>query len=332
MKTNFLKTIEANLIGLISVENIQQVAGVVTLALENYELIDKCTAVIPYEGAADEMMYKKFMACKLMSGFSPRSAKHYNYTIGKFSQYVNHKPLQKITTDDITSYLSKKGFIDKVSAVTCVNIKRVLNSFFTYLNEEDYIDKNPIRRVAKIKIPKRIKRPLSDEELEILRSSAITLRDKAMIDFMYSTAIRCSEMCSLNISDVNFSTLTARVIGKGNKERFIYISERAKVSLVKYIESRKDSNPALFCGLRAAVNKRLNVAGVEIRLRQLGQKLGIPNVHPHRLRRTMATVALRTAPINVVCELLGHESITTTTIYASTSMEQARAAHRLAIN
>lgn len=255
MKNEFLQTIKMNLLGQMENESIRLVADVVTLALVDYELIEKCTALIPYEGAADELMFKKFMASKLILGFSPRSAKHYDFVIGRFAEYVNHKPLQRITTDDVMSYLSKKSFQDKISPVTLVNIKRVLNSFFSYLHKEKYLSENPVYRIESFKIPKRIKKALSEEELEKLRAGGETLRDKAMIDFLYSTGVRCSELCALNIPDVDFNMGTVRVIGKGNKERVAFLNAKAKVSLMAYLTSRTDKNEALFCGLRSCVNK-----------------------------------------------------------------------------
>lgn len=313
------------------IQTIQTVMHAISLHLKEYELTKKCTAVILYQESEDIKIFKTFFVSKKIEGLSPKSLSHYNHVLTKFFEFTS-KPIKEIDTESIRAYLAHKSLKDKISNVSLTNIRRVINSFFTWMVREEYILRNPLLKIPTIKIAKRLKHPFTEEELERLRHGAKTLRDRAVVELLFSTGMRCGELCSLNISDVNFNTETIRVIGKGNKEREVYLNAKSKLVLSLYLNSRTDKCSALICGLRASLKKRLNIAGVEIMLRNLGKSLGIENVHPHRFRRTMATFALnRNVPINVVSLCLGHDSINTTTIYAITDKEQVKMAHRKAI-
>lgn len=254
---------------------------------------------------------RMFLDAKKIEGCSTRTIDYYQTTIEKMLCEIT-EPIRKVTTDDIRSYLSNYQDKNGCSRTTIDNIRRNISSFFTWLEEEDYIIKSPMRRIHKIKTKKTVKEIITDEEIEKLRDQCENLRDLAIIDLLYSTGIRIGELVRLNIGDINFEERECVVFGKGDKERRVYFDARTKIHLQQYINSRKDENPALFATLDAPY-ERLRISGVEIRLRGLGRQLGINRVHPHKFRRTMATRAIdKGMPIEQVQRLLGHSQIDTT--------------------
>ena len=212
--------------------------------------------------------------------------------------------------------------------VTVDNVRRNMSSFFSWLEEEDYILKSPMRRIHKIKTKQPVKETITDEMIEKLRDNCTCVRDLAMIDLLYSTGIRVGELVGLNISDIDFEERECIVFGKGDKERRVYFDAKAKLHLQEYIESRTDDNPALFVTLDAP-HARLKISGVEIRVRELGRKLNIDKIHPHKFRRTMATRAIdKGMPIEQVQKILGHSQIDTTMQYAIVNQNNVKVSHR----
>ncbi len=268
-----------------------------------------------------------FIAAKRIEGCSEKTLNYYRNTIDAMVSYLA-KDVVQITTDDIRKYLmdyqSKKG----LSKVTVDNIRRILSSFFTWLEDEDYILKSPVRRIHKIKTTANIKETYSDESLEIMRDNCSDIRDLAMIDLLSSTGMRVGEMVLLNRQDLNFVDRECVVLGKGDKERVVYFDARTKIHLQQYLESRTDDNPALFVSLKVPHN-RLEIGGVEVRLRELGKRLNIFKVHPHKFRRTLATKAIdKGMPIEQLQQLLGHKRIDTTLQYAMVKQSNVKIAHR----
>ena len=222
------------------------------------------------------------------------------------------KGIKYIVTDDIRCYLTEYQAKKKSSKVTIDNIRRILSSFFSWLEDEDYILKSPVRRIHKVKTGTNIKETYSDEALELMRDNCKELRDLAMIDMLASTGMRVGEMVLLNREDIDFNERECVVFGKGDKERIVYFDARTKIHLQNYLNSRKDDNPALFVSLQFPYN-RMNIGGIEVRLRQLGKRLGLNKVHPHKFRRTLATMAIdKGMPIEQLQQLLGHKRIDTT--------------------
>ncbi len=268
-----------------------------------------------------------FLNAKKIEGCSERTLAYYETTIKKLLVDFT-EPIRKIATDDIRGYLSNYQEINNCSKTTIDNIRRNISSFFTWLEEEDYIIKSPMRRIHKIKTVKMVKEIISDEEIERLRDRCDSLRDLAMIDLLYSTGIRVGELVHLNIEDVNFEERECIVLGKGDKERKVYFDAKTKIHLQGYINSRSDNNEALFVSLDAPYD-RLKISGVEIRLRSLGRELGIGRIHPHKFRRTMATRAIdKGMPIEQVQKLLGHSQIDTTMHYAIVNQSNVKVSHR----
>lgn len=268
-----------------------------------------------------------FLNAKKIEGCSERTLAYYETTIEKMLTSLT-EPIRKITTNEIRGYLASYQELNSCSKVTIDNIRRNISSFFTWLEEEDYIIKSPMRRIHKIKTTKSVKEIISDEEIEKLRDKCDNLRDLAMIDLLYSTGIRVGELVKLDINDINFEERECVVLGKGDKERKVYFDAKTKIHLQGYINNRIDENSALFVTLDAPYD-RLKISGVEIRLRTIGRELGISKIHPHKFRRTMATRAIdKGMPIEQVQKLLGHSQIDTTMHYAIVNQANVKVSHR----
>lgn len=270
---------------------------------------------------------KMFLAAKRIEGCSERTIQYYEVTIAKMLGKVTI-PIRRITTEDMRAYLSDYQKINDCSKVTVDNVRRNISSFFSWLEEENYILKSPMRRIHKIKTNQQVKEIVSDEDIERLRDHCFNPRDLAIIDLLYSTGIRVGELVNLNISDVNFETRECIVLGKGGKERKVYFDAKAKLHLQNYLNKRKDDNPALFVTLDCP-HDRVKISGIEIRVRQLGRSLNLNKIHPHKFRRTMATRAIdKGMPIEQVQRLLGHSQIDTTMQYAMVNQNNVKASHR----
>ncbi|MGI6501653.1 MAG: site-specific tyrosine recombinase/integron integrase [Anaerostipes sp.] len=268
-----------------------------------------------------------FLNAKKIEGCSERTLKYYRVTVEHLLCNVI-TPIRKITTDEIRNYLVEYQKLNNCSKVTVDNIRRNISSFFTWLEEEDYILKSPMRRIHKIKTKTIVKEVISDEAIEKMRDSCCEKRDIAMIDLLYSTGIRVGELVNLNISDLNLEQRECVVYGKGDKERRVYFDAKAKIHLQDYILSREDDNLALFVTLDAP-HTRLKISGVEIRIRELGRNLGLSRIHPHKFRRTMATRAIdKGMPIEQVQKILGHSQIDTTMQYAIVNQTNVKTSHQ----
>lgn len=279
------------------------------------------------DGLSNDNYLSMFLNAKKIEGCSERTLSYYKSTVEKLLWNIGES-IRKVTTDDIRGYLADYQCINNCSKTTIDNVRRNISSFFTWLEEEDYIIKSPMRRIHKIKTAKTVKEVISDEEIEKMRDGCRNLRDLAIIDLLYSTGIRIGELVRLDIDDIDFEERECIVFGKGDKERRVYFDAKTKIHLLGYINSRSDTNPALFVTLDAPYN-RLKISGIEIRLRRLGRELGINKVHPHKFRRTMATRAIdKGMPVEQVQKLLGHSQIDTTMHYAIVNQTNVKVSHR----
>ena len=295
--------------------------------LKNFELIKINKNLTINESQENQELLKSFLAAKEIEGCSERTLAYYNSTIIKMLDSLNLR-IESITTEDLRNYLADYKNNSNSSKSTIDNIRRVLSSFFSWLEDEDYILKNPVRRIHKIKTKKVVKEIISDENFEILRDNCNNIRDLAMIELLASTGIRVGELVNLNIEDVLFNERECIVLGKGDSERVVYFDAKTKIHLQKYLESRKDKSPALFVSFKKPY-KRLGINGVERRIRELGQGANIKKVHPHKFRRTMATNAIdKGMPIEQVQRLLGHVQIDTTMQYAMVNQNNVKISHR----
>jgi len=269
----------------------------------------------------------RFIASKEIEGCSTRTLNYYRDNINKMLDTVN-LPINEITTEILRNYLSDYKSNSNAGMVTIDNIRRTLSSFFAWLENEDYIVKSPVRRIHKVKTTRRVKETLTDENLEKLRDTCSNVRDLAILELLISTGMRVGELTRLNISDMNFQERSCIVLGKGNSEREVYFSAKSKMYIEKYLETRTDDNEALFVSLIKPYN-RLGISGIEIAIRNLGKKANINKVHPHKFRRTMATMAIdKGMPIEQVQKLLGHIKIDTTMEYAMVNQNNVKNSHR----
>ena len=304
-------------------QEIERLKDVLEITFSNVEIFEKNES----DAVIDVSIIKNFLSAKRVEGCSEKSMRYYESTIRNALTTVG-KSVKDISTDDLRHYLDEYQQRSGASRVTVDNIRRILSSFFAWLEEEFYIVKSPVRRIHKVKTGKVVKETYSDEALEMMRDSCETTRDLAMIDILASTGMRVGELVKLNRSDVDFQNRECIVTGKGNKQRIVYFDARTKIHLQNYLRERKDTNDALFVTLLAPFN-RLQISGVEIRLRHIGQDLNMTKVHPHKFRRTLATMAIdKGMPIEQVQHLLGHQSLDTTLQYAMVNQANIKMSHR----
>ncbi len=272
-------------------------------------------------------LLESFLIAKEVEGCSPKTLAYYESTISKMNAALA-KPYTQLTTDDLRKYLSNYEVKRGTSKVTIDNIRRIFSSFFSWLEDEDYIVKSPVRRIHHVKAPALVKETLSDEDLEALRDGCRCERDLAIIDMLASTGMRIGELVRLDRTDLNLRERECLVLGKGNKQRPVYFDARTKLHLTNYLSARMDENPALFVSLNGK-HSRMTIGGIELRLRQLGKKLLPQRVHPHKFRRTLATNAIdKGMPVEQVQKLLGHARIDTTMHYAMVNQNNVKASHR----
>lgn len=301
--------------------------NVLISVLNEYDISEKIFNSSIMDFNANQDLLDNFLSAKRVEGCSERTIIYYRTTIFKMLDEVGLK-IEDITTDDLRKYLADYKNKNNASKSTIDNVRRVLSSFFSWLEDEDYILKNPVRRIRKIKTKKVVKEVISDENFEILRDSCTNIRDLAMIELLASTGIRVGELVNLNIDDVLFNERECVVLGKGDSERIVYFDAKTKIHLLKYLESRNDDNPALFVSFKKPYN-RLGINGIERRIRELGHEANIKKIHPHKFRRTMATNAIdKGMPIEQVQRLLGHVQIDTTMQYAMVNQSNVKIAHR----
>ena len=326
MKKTLINQIQTEMSGVLNNAQRQKLSEVLEhcffyvgiVALDNENLI---------QSKSNQTLKEEFLSAKQVEGCSERSVSYYSSTLDNLIKTLG-KPFNQIETEDLRVYLSEYQKKNDASKQTIDNIRRILSSFFTWLEDEDYILKSPVRRIHKIKSMKQVKETYSDEALERLRDNCKTIRDLALIDMLASTGMRVGELVKLNRVDVDFVNRECVVLGKGSKERVVYFDARTKLHLQNYLNSRTDDNEALFVSLLEPHN-RLEIAGVEIMLRKLGKSLEINKVHPHKFRRTLATRAIdKGMPIEQVQKLLGHQKIDTTMEYAIVDQQNVKNSHK----
>lgn len=327
MKNRIITDIEQGMQGFLDNAQMKQLHEVLTHALFGVEIVTTDESSDLQQEFDNHSLLSTFLSAKKVEGCSEKTLKYYKATIERMFVDIKES-VSHITTDDLRDYLANYQQINDCSKANIDNIRRILSSFFAWLEDENYILKSPVRRIHKIRTTQTVKETYTDEALEQMRDACDNLRDLAMIDLLASTGMRVGELVKLNISDIDFDNRECIVFGKGSKERPVYFDARTKIHLRNYVQSRTDDNPALFVSLLKPHN-RLEISGVEIRMRQLGRMLGIDKVHPHKFRRTLATRAIdKGMPIEQVQQLLGHAKIDTTMQYAMVSQNNVKLSHR----
>ena len=327
---DILNDIVSGIKDVLSDEQMKQVSSSIKDVLAKYEINKKASNEERREKENNELL-EAFLSAKKIEGCSDKTIHYYQSSIVKLLKGIS-KCIKEICTNDIRRYLAEIQEENNLSKVTIDNLRRIFSSFFSWLEDEDYIAKSPVRRIHKVRTDTLVKEVLSDENIETLRDSCNELRDLAMIDLLLSTGVRVGELVKMNRADIDFQERQCKVFGKGNKEREVYFNARTKIHLQRYLESRTDDNPALFVTLLKP-HTRLTISGVEVRLRKMGKDVHIDKVHPHKFRRTLATMAIdRGMPIEQVEKLLGHVRIDTTLHYAMVNQQNVKIAHRKFIN
>ena len=324
MKEELITEVMQQMLAYLDNAQLKQLKQVLAKSLCQYEIVSNIPAS---ETDDSNKLIEMFIAAKRIEGCSDKTLKYYRKTIDTMMLSLKMN-IKHIRTEDLRLYLTEYQNKNQSGRVTIDNIRRILSSFFSWLEDEDYIVKSPVRRIHKVKAASCIKETYTDEELERMRDHCEELRDLAIIDMLASTGMRIGEMVRLNREDIDFTERECVVFGKGDKERIVYFDARTKLHLMEYLENRKDSNDALFVTLRSPY-ERITISGIELRLRELGRRLNIIKVHPHKFRRTLATMAIdKGMPIEQLQRLLGHQRIDTTLQYAMVKQSNVKMAHK----
>lgn len=328
MKTEVISNITKDMEDSLTDYQLNKLKESLIINFEGVEFIIK-TDELKHQEELDEnkSMIDSFISSKQVEGCSERTIKYYKEIIEKFVNSFD-KSIKQISTNEIRNYLSNYKDNSSSGSTTIDNIRRVLSSFFSWLEDEDYIIKSPVRRIHKIKIAVVVKEVLTDENLERLRDECENIRDLSLIELLISTGMRVGELVNLDINSLNFEDRSCIVLGKGNKEREVYFDAKTKLHLKEYISKRNDSNDALFVSMREP-HQRLSFSGIELIIRTLGINSNINKVHPHKFRRTLATMAIdKGMPVEQVQKLLGHVKIETTMNYALVNQSNVKISHR----
>ena len=328
MKTEVISNITKDMEDSLTDYQLNKLKESLIINFEGVEFIVKTDELKHREELEENIkMINSFISSKHVEGCSERTIKYYKEIIEKFVNNFD-KSIKQISTDEIRNYLSDYKDNGSCGSTTIDNIRRVLSSFFSWLEDEDYIIKSPVRRIHKIKTAVVVKDVLTDENLERLRDECENIRDLSLIELLISTGMRVGELVNLNISSLNFEDRSCVVLGKGNKEREVYFDAKTKLHLKEYISKRNDSNDALFVSMREP-HQRLSISGIELIIRTLGINSNINKVHPHKFRRTLATMAIdKGMPVEQVQKLLGHVKIETTMHYALVNQSNVKISHR----
>lgn len=326
MKDILIKNIIHGMVGTLDSRELEILKDVLQRNLKQFSITENKD--IDEQNKIENSRYlKMFISAKQVEGCSTKTLNYYQTTIEKLLSSTN-KWIKDITTDDLREYLSVFQSKNNASKVTVDNVRRILSSFFSWLEDEDYIAKSPVRRIHRIKTAKLVKETLTDENLEVLRDTCDSLRNLVIVEMLSSTGVRIGELVNLNREDINFNERSCIVLGKGNSEREVYFDARTKLHLKEYIDSRNDNNKALFVSKNAPYN-RLTIGAIERIIRNLGNAAELAKVHPHKFRRTLATMAIdKGMPIEQVQRLLGHKKIETTMHYAMVNQSNVKIAHR----
>ena len=327
MKNEIISEISRKMLPYLDNAQMERLQDVLVHCLWGVQIQPNEENIEPQPAETNEDLLNMFISAKRVEGCSNKTLRYYETSLLRLFKEINIH-VTHIRTDDLRNYLSDYQEKTECSKSNIDNIRRIMSSFFTWLEDESYIIKSPVRRIHKIRSTQTVKETYTDESLETMRDQCGCIRDLAMIDMLASTGMRVGELVRLNIKDIDFENRECVVFGKGSKERPVYFDARTKIHLKNYLAGRTDDNPALFVSLLSPHN-RLEISGVEVRLRKLGRRLGITKVHPHKFRRTLATRAIdKGMPIEQVQQLLGHAKIDTTMHYAMVSQNNVKISHR----
>ena len=330
--TRFVNSILNDMEPILTSRQLTELHTVLQQVITNYSISsdEKLYGDVDYR-ELNRMLIDQFLEDKKLAGLSDKSLCLYQHSL-EYTVKVLYKGFDSIIHDYIFDFFNFLIEENKSSMVTVDNYRRILNSFYGYCVTNGLLYKNPILKINAIKRVKKIKQAYSYEEIIFLRENLNTLRDKAIFELLLSSGMRVGDLVKLNHKDLNMNECAVIVHGKGDKEREVFFNELAKVSINRYLESRVDTNPALFVSLHSPYH-RLGISGVETMLRELGKRSGVNKVHPHRFRRHFATQMIRKGVhIEQVQQLLGHAEIETTQMYIVNDEDEIAYNHKRYVN
>ncbi len=316
------------------------------LILGDFEINSRRTEVMVIDEDENQTLIRKFITAKIVKGLSDRTIKYYKETIDFFLLRVQ-KNIKDVTSDDIRLYTAIRLKKDKVTSTTAGNELRNLRSFYNWLQTEELIKRNPMAKIEPIKKEKIQKEAFTEDEVELIRAACASEMEAAIVEVLLSTGCRVGELVKMERQDITGETIL--VHGKGRKDRFVYLNARARIALGKYMSERSDEVKYIFPkSINATSSQKMkkvrrewfkhadliadgvrDVSGIEKTIKEIGRRAKVDNVHPHRFRRTCATLALRRGmPIEQVSKMLGHEQLSTTQIYLDLSEEEVKQTHR----
>lgn len=318
--SNFLIRIN----GKIADNELEIIKKELVIFIDNYTISPKSTELAPYVGLSKA--YQIYMVTKKIEGRSDGTLRLYRLYLEHMFNTIG-KQVEDISANDIRLYLYQLRETGNISDRTLNNRRVIINTFFDWCCKEGYIKNNPCTNINAIKYEIKLREPFTELEMEVIRNSCKSLKEKALIEFLFSTGCRVSELCGVRLDDVNYVTKEVKLFGKGKKHRISYINAKAEIALKEYLASRNDPTEYLFVSDKHPHDK-LTTAAIEKILRNLGKRTGM-KIYPHRFRHTFATVALnRGMPLAEVQCVLGHSSIDTTLIYAKISQDSVAKNHK----
>ena len=313
LKTQLIYEIAEELIQKFDVDVSKEILNIINKHLYNYDVIKKQTSLIVLDTTSEKLL-KMYLGTKRLEGRSEYTLKQYYREIRLLLAFLNCS-IEEVTTNGVKMYLMTMKVERNLQNSTVENMRSYLNAVFSWMKKENFIENNPVERIAPIKIKKDIKKSFSEEELKIIKDFCKNHpRNLALVNFLYSTGCRVSEVSSVNIKDINFNEKKLIILGKGNKERIVYLTDEAVQSIQDYLRTREDNNEALF--LSDKKKNRLSPNSIRWILTNISEKTGVENIHPHRFRRTLATNLLNNGmAIQDVSKILGHSNISVTQTY-----------------
>ena len=312
IKNQFLYEIADDLIKKFDLSISNDIINIINKHLYNYEVIEKPTSLLILDDKSERIL-KMFIGTKKLEGKSESTLKQYYREIKLLLSFLNCS-IEEVTSSGVKLYLMTMKTERNLKNSTVENMRSYLSAVFTWVCNEHFIRANPCASITPIKIRKEVRESFKEDELKKIKEVCKNdYKRLALIDFLYSTGCRVSEVCSVNIQDIDFENKTLIVLGKGDKERRVYLTDECCKSLKQYLSTRDDDNPALFLN---RLKNRISPCGVRWIFKDLEQKTSVPNIHPHRFRRTLATDLLdKEMAIQDVAKLLGHANINTTQRY-----------------
>lgn len=311
-------------------QQLRKIKLILTIQLKEYRVERQTSEVMIYDEHSDASAYKQFIVSKKIQGLAAGTLDLYMQTINRFMRSVR-KSYSEVTTNDIRLFIANREMMDGLSKATLARERGCIVRFFHWLHIEQYIDHDPGARVEKIQVPKRRKQEFSAIEVERIRDAAKTAKELLVVELLLSTGCRVSELISLSFENYNQENQSIRVIGKGNKERSVYLNAKAVLALANYLKEAPHHSGSLFYG--QAQGEAMTPAGVQKLVRRLGDRAGVSNVHPHRFRRTAATFARRNGmQLELVRDFLGHADVNTTLQYSMTNESELQQSHQKYVN